>query len=77
MLVYDKEGMEEVSGSQTCKFFMSTVVEYLKLEYYHFENLDLGNNPTISLHERLGKAMGIRFASKSCLYYNKNLIVAF
>ena len=63
MLMYEKDGMEEVSGLQTCRFFMTSIVEYLK--GFSFNTFDLNtNNVNASLKENLQNHLGLKYAGE-------------
>lgn len=63
MLMYDKGAMEEVSGHNTCNFFMTSVVNTLKAKKIQYGNVDLnGNNPNATLEEILAKELGLKYS---------------
>lgn len=65
MLMYDKDDMSEVSGPQTCKFFMSSLAEYLKTNQWPFGTFDLKtNNVNASTKEILAKELGLKYSGK-------------
>jgi len=65
MLIYEKDGMEDVSGPQTCKMYMSTLVEYLKKRKWPYGNFDVNsNNVNATIKENLAKELGIKYASR-------------
>jgi hypothetical protein len=65
MLVYEKDDMDDVSGPQTCKLFMTTVVEYLKEKKWPYGNFDLKtNNVNATIKENLAKELGLKYAGK-------------
>ncbi|CAG7700227.1 unnamed protein product [Allacma fusca] len=62
LLMYEKDGRDDVSGPHTCKFFMSTVVDDLKKFVIDYDTLDLENTANVSLHERMGDSMRSKYA---------------
>lgn len=65
MLMYDKDGLEEVSGPHTCKFFMSTFVEFLKEEKMSYGSFDLqANNVNATIKDNLAKELGLKYSGK-------------
>jgi hypothetical protein len=62
--MYEKDGMEEVSGLQTCRFFMSSMVESLK-KGWSFSAFDLDtNNVNATINENLQTHLGLKYAGK-------------
>lgn len=63
LLVYEKDDLDEVSGPQTCKLFMSTFVEYLKKKKWPYGNFDLEtNNVNATIKENLAKELGLKYS---------------
>ncbi|KAL1122575.1 hypothetical protein AAG570_002905 [Ranatra chinensis] len=52
LLVYQKDGCESLSGKNTCKLMMETLVEHLKAEGIHYNAYDMSKN-ALSLRENL------------------------
>lgn len=65
--MYEKDGMEEVSGLQTCRFFMSSMVESLR-KGWSFSAFDLDtNNVNATINENLQTHLGLKYAGKEWL----------
>lgn len=65
MLMYEKDGLEEVSGLHTCKFFMSTFVEFLKEEKMSYGSFDLeSNNINDTIKDNLAQELGLKYSGE-------------
>lgn len=64
MLMYEINGLEEVSGHHTCRFFMTSLVEYLK-KGWTFDTFNLDTNSmNASLADVLGSHLGLKYSGK-------------
>lgn len=64
MLIYDKNGYFEVSGKDTCKLYMETLVEYLKKENLTYGLYDLQKYPDLNFKDHLPQEVGNNYGSK-------------
>lgn len=62
-LVYERNGLTNVSGKFTSKLMMETLVEYLKIKGINYRAYDLGKN-NLSLAENLKREIGNEYSSK-------------
>ena len=84
--MFEIEAYHEVSGSQTCKLVMSSLVAELKSSNISYAHYDFDSNKFLSTTDLLRKQLGIEYAGKSvnlspfnryhlliCLYGNNML----
>ncbi|CAH1398450.1 unnamed protein product [Nezara viridula] len=62
-LVYERNGLTNVSGKFTSKLMMETLVEFLKIKGINYRAYDLEKN-NLSFAENLKREIGNEYASK-------------